>query len=399
MNKLRILICSCHPVFSGSGGAERVFWNMANHFASAGHEVLALGFERKTDLQKPQHFSVDSRVHCENPGRAYKKSPFITLGSLLHPSKKSRDIYRDYHEGLRKSALLKPAIDSFKPEIAVCYQPETAYFLKELLTVSFPVITMLHADMETLLEGKERYFKALEDCERVQVLLPSYLEKLKRYVPNVRGIAIPNAVSPSGQTCDANSRLIVNSGRVCPQKNQLLLIRAFARVRKHHPDWHLKIWGDIAYDRGYYENCLNEVAKQGVGDSVQFCGISSQVIDELAKCSVFAFPSVFEGFPLALSEAMSIKLPCAGLKKCSGVNDLIKDGSNGVLTDDSPEAFANALCTLIEDSQKRATLGEQAREEMRRYKPESVWNRWDTLIKQVMKEKEKNKIRPKGLYK
>ncbi len=383
MKKLHILICSCHPVFSGSGGAERVFWNMANHFASAGHEVLALGFERKTDLQKPRHFSVDPRVHCENPGRAYTKSPFITLGSLLHHSKKRRDAYRDYHEGLRKSALLKPAVDSFKPDIAVCYQPETAYFFKELLAVHFPVITMLHADMETLLEGKERYFKALEDCERVQVLLPSYLERLKSYVSKVRGIAIPNAVPPSGKTCDVNSRLIVNSGRVCPQKNQLLLIRAFARVRKRHPDWQLKIWGDTAYDRGYYETCLNEIAKQGLGNSVQFCGISARVIDELAKGSVFAFPSVFEGFPLALTEAMSIKLPCAGLKKCPGVNDLIKDGSSGVLTDDSPEAFADALCALIEDPQERAALGEQAREEMRRYTPERVWKQWDDLVMQL----------------
>lgn len=383
MNKLRILICSCHPVFSGSGGAERVFWNMANHFASAGHEVLALGFERKTDLQKPQHFSVDSRVHCENPGRAYKKSPFITLGSLLHPSKKSRDAYRDYNEGLRKSALLKPAVDSFKPDIAVCYQPETAYFLKELLEVPFPVITMLHSNIDTLLKGKERYFKALEDCEIVQVLLPSYIEKLKSYVPKVRGIAIPNAVPSSEQSCDKNSHLIVTSGRISPEKNQLLLIRSFAMVHQGHPNWQLRIWGDTAYDRGYYEACLNEIQKLELGDSVQFCGISPRVTDELAKCAVFAFPSEYEGFPLALAEAMSIKMPCVGFKKCSGVNDLIKDGRSGVLTDDSPEAFANALCALIEDPQKRASLGEQAREKMRRYTPERVWKQWDDLVMQL----------------
>lgn len=43
---MRIALCTFYPVFSGTGGAEKVFWLMANEFANRGHEVTAIGFEK-----------------------------------------------------------------------------------------------------------------------------------------------------------------------------------------------------------------------------------------------------------------------------------------------------------------------------------------------------------------
>ena len=60
----------------------------------------------------------------------------------------------------------------------------------------------------------------------------------------------------------------------------------------------------------------------------------------VSNASVCAFPSKYEGFPLALTEAMSAGLPCVGFKSCTGVNGLIVDGENGFLVEDGICDFA-----------------------------------------------------------
>lgn len=69
---MRILLCSNYPVFTGSGGAEKVFWEMGDHFASEGNDVMCLGFEKGADPEKPSFHPHGDLVKTVNPGRHYK---------------------------------------------------------------------------------------------------------------------------------------------------------------------------------------------------------------------------------------------------------------------------------------------------------------------------------------
>ncbi|MDY2868165.1 MAG: glycosyltransferase, partial [Mesosutterella sp.] len=88
------------------------------------------------------------------------------------------------------------------------------------------------------------------------------------------------------------------------------------------------------------------------------------VPSKLKNASIFAFPSEYEGFSLALAEAFAMGLPAVGCKDCPSVNSLIKNESNGLLTDPTPEAFAEGLAKLMGSEELRRKYGAQGREDI-----------------------------------
>ena len=100
----------------------------------------------------------------------------------------------------------------------------------------------------------------------------------------------------------------------------------------------------------------------------------------LADSSICAFPSKYEGFPLALTEAMSIGLPCIGFASCTGVNEIIEDEKNGFLVDDV-EGFADKLRILMNNPELCVKLGENGKCKMKLYEDKVVYDKWEMLLK------------------
>ena len=119
-------------------------------------------------------------------------------------------------------------------------------------------------------------------------------------------------------------------------------------------------------------------------ERVHLKGTTRDMASVWKDTDIFAFPSHHEGFPLALSEAMAVGIPAVGYRSCSSVNELIRDGENGFLVEEGPEPFSRALRTLMEDRELRGRLGEGARESMKPFYPDAVWDSWDRLIRKTI---------------
>lgn len=142
---------------------------------------------------------------------------------------------------------------------------------------------------------------------------------------------------------------VVQSGRIVDFKNQLMLIRAFDRVHKKHPDYVLKIYGGDSGD-GTREQLEQLIAERNAGEYVFLMGASDSLEKVLVKASVFAFSSDWEGLPNALLEAMALGLPVVATDcPCGGPRTVMQDGVNGLLVPiKDEEALANGICRLIE---------------------------------------------------
>ena len=177
---------------------------------------------------------------------------------------------------------------------------------------------------------------------------------------------------------------VVQSGRIVDFKNQLMLIRAFDRVHKKHPDYVLKIYGGDSGD-GTKEQLEELIAERKAEDYVFLMGASDSLEKVLVNASVFAFSSDWEGLPNALLEAMALGLPIVATDcPCGGPRTVMKDGVNGLLVPiKDEEALAEGICRLIENPDLAERLGSKAREIRERANGKAVFEQWQDYIEAV----------------
>jgi glycosyltransferase involved in cell wall biosynthesis len=166
-------------------------------------------------------------------------------------------------------------------------------------------------------------------------------------------------------------------GRLCWQKNQIGLLRAFARIAASHPQWDLRLVGD-GIDRPVLEQMIAEL---GMGERVYMPGKSNRVVDHLAESHLFCLPSRWEGFPNALAEAMASGLPAVAFRDCAGASDLLRDGVTGLLT--SADALPQTLSDLMDSPERRVAMGAAAAAEAAGYSPERSFGCWQALLEEL----------------
>lgn len=151
-------------------------------------------------------------------------------------------------------------------------------------------------------------------------------------------------------------------GRLNEQKGHRHLLDAAAQVFAKHKA-RLLIVGD-----GDLMPALSEQARRlGIAERVVFAGHRSDVPPLLGAIDVFCIASLYEGTPLTLFEAMAAGKPVVSTS-VDGCREVIEDGRTGLLVPPrDPAALAAALLRVLDDSELRLRLGENALAASRRY--------------------------------
>lgn len=388
---MKVLLFNIGRFAGAKAGTERVLCNMSNALVEKGYEVEILIYKNNMG-EAP--FPLDNRVKVIGAERG-RLNLFERIRRSLFRDPVNRHEYEAEIIDKRRAPLIAPVIAESKPDVVICYQPGGTRILQAGVKLTCPVITMFHFNPEEIVSRSvKKTILALERCDKVQVLLESYIPALKKHINSDNVVYIPNVVPQFGEArANTSSKIIVHVGRFDEkQKRQHLMIEAFAKVADCYDEWTVEFWGDSdpRYPK-YYEYCKGLVKKYGLQDRVRFCGTTNKVVEELQKASIFCFPSSFEGFPLAMTEAMSLGLPVIGYKNCPAVNELVVDGENGILCDDGVEPLAEALSELMKDEDKRRRYGAEARRNMEAYAPEVIWDMWDKLLQETVSEYSKQK--------
>jgi glycosyltransferase involved in cell wall biosynthesis/protein-tyrosine-phosphatase len=160
-----------------------------------------------------------------------------------------------------------------------------------------------------------------------------------------------------GLGIDERAFLIGTAGRLCAVKAQDLLLRAAPAILRERPDARFLIAGD-----GPLDESLRALAAQlGIADACVFPGAVSDIHDVIAAMDVFALPSLHEGLPMALLEAMALERPVVATA-VGGVPEVVTSGVDGLLIDKGDhDALANACLSLARDGRLAASLGRMAR--------------------------------------
>ena len=145
--------------------------------------------------------------------------------------------------------------------------------------------------------------------------------------------------------------------RLNPKKSLSYLIEATNQLYARFEKFRLLIVGD-GPERVRLEA---QVLACGLGEVVTFTGERIDIPELLSVMDIFAFPSLFEGHPNALLEAMAAGLPCVA-SNIPGNNEVIIDGVTGYLVPvRDADALANMIAVLVGDPALRRTFGDESR--------------------------------------
>lgn len=234
------------------------------------------------------------------------------------------------------------------------------------------------ADMELL---RDSY----KNLTAIQVLFDSY----KNYLPDTfkgKSFTIPNPVFQIDDSGIVNHykekerfKVLHVGSLVTSCKQQDVAINVFSKIADKYPAWDLHFWG-IGDD---LEALQNQVKQFKLEERVFFNGFTKNPIEKMKESDVFVFPSKYEGFPLALTEAMSVGLPSIGFQTCSGVNELIENNVNGFLVNNESE-LQESLENLIVSKDLRQQMGANAHQMMKKFNENNVSDKWIDVINQIL---------------
>jgi glycosyltransferase involved in cell wall biosynthesis len=223
--------------------------------------------------------------------------------------------------------------------------------------------------------------------------LVEFLAQAER-LPRHKTIVIPNGVdetlaarAPDRAAARAalgwpqDEPLIGAVGRLAEQKGHVHLLRALPAILAESPRTRLVLAGE-----GPERAALEEEARRlGLERRVTFLGHRDDVPTVLAALDLFAFPSLWEGMPMALLEAMAIGLPVVAARGV-GVDEVVTDGVHGLLVAPrDPEDLGRAIARLLGDPREAARLAEAGRRRvLGRYGLDRIASEFDRLYRGIL---------------
>lgn len=208
--------------------------------------------------------------------------------------------------------------------------------------------------------------------ESLAITAGKHTSKDKIYL--LRNYVDTEKFSPLQSEAEKVPDLLIFVGRLHQQKNLPMLLETMQQLPQY------KLWvigGGPLRDELFHFMKLRSIK------NVEFLGVVTH--DELPHllnmAEAFIFPTLIEGHPKALIEAMACGLPCIGTN-VPGIRDVITDGETGLLCDKNVDGIKDAILELFADKGKMVQMGQKARDfAVQNYSMEKILEQRIKLIK------------------
>lgn len=359
MSKKQKTICLAIPSLK-SGGMERVMSVLANEFAKKdGVVVHLLMFGKDCTIFYPISDSII--VH----------KPSFQFNNIVRTLSTIRTLF-----------FIRKEIRKIKPDTVLSFGDYwNSLVLLSCFGLKYPVFVSDRG-------------RPCVDSNKVQHYLRKYLypraagviaqtkkalEFYQTIYHNSNMAVIGNPINLINEPMAQREKIALSVGRLQHTKHFDRLIRIFANTV--HDGWRLIIVGGDTMKQNNSQS-LNQLIKDlQLQDCVELAGNQSNVNQYYLKSSIFAFTSSSEGFPNVIGEAMAAGLPVVSYDCVAGPSDMIEDGVNGYLVpvfDD--ELFKQRLKDLMDNTDKRLSMGEAAKKSIRKFESSIIADRFYNFI-------------------
>lgn len=333
-----------------TGGIETFAASLANELSLQGHEVHVCSI-----------FEPTKDAVCWN--RLSKKVIRHTLGK------------RRCGFSIKEPIVVYHLIRQLRPDV-VHVHGFIAYYLLSILLLHRSVRLVYTIHSEASKEGNAwdkclyRIKKWLFVSQRVKAVTISHDsdKSFEAYYGTCSRTLIYNGITlPAILSEKRDEMLFIHAGRICEAKNQVMLCKVFDRLIKEGFPIHLLIAGD-KQDETVFAQMQPYFSSQ-----IEYIGCRSDIPQLMAKAGAMCLPSLWEGMPITLLEALAtgcipICTPVGGIK------DVLIDSENGLMTInvDEEEYYQKVLQYIQMTDTQRAQIREHARQTAEQFSMEQT---------------------------
>lgn len=343
-------------------GAQRVILNLTESLLEKGHQVTIVTtsvVENEYELSKGA-----GRVISDIQGEEITSNRITNLKNRFS---KLRGIWK-----------------SEQPDVIISFIGKNNFMA--ILTawgLRIPVLVSVRGEpMEEYYSGLLRFLAKYLFRKADGIILQT--EDSKAFFPKKtveKAVVLPNPLNPEFMKDlyqGEKEKKIVMVGRIDSNKNQKLVIDAFASLAAKYPEYKLEIWGD---GEGY-ERMKSYISSLNLEQQIFMPGATREVKKKIEKASLYILSSDTEGMPNSLMEAMALGLPCISTDcPCGGPKTLIQDGVNGLLTPvRDVEAMAKAIDKVLGNPEFASKIGQNALSIRTTLSPENVNDQWESYL-------------------
>jgi len=408
MNKPKIIITFS---YYGIGGAQRRAINLANEFVNNGYRVEILAVLGKDGSIKygENHFNLDESIDLvlipdyyslnknttvvEQMAKKYirKIKMLKRIQLLLKSFKKINNCINDNIRGIRNSTDLRVYLVANQGAIIISFGFnifEKVYWAAKGL--NFKIIYA-----ETNASDKfinDRNFNAT--CRLLKkanswVFQTKEQRRFLGYENNPDAEVIHNPIKEclSDVYIGTKQKTIVNFCRLSPQKNLILLVKAFEKFLRQNPEYVLKIYSDTVSKSELYlkDELLLYINEHNLKDKVFILPPRSDIHDVIKDCAMFVSSSDYEGISNSMIEAMAMGLPCVCTDcRGGGAREMITDGENGLLVPvGDVEALSQAMHRMVNEEGLAEKCGKNAALVRETLSIEKITQQWLDVIEEI----------------
>jgi GalNAc-alpha-(1->4)-GalNAc-alpha-(1->3)-diNAcBac-PP-undecaprenol alpha-1,4-N-acetyl-D-galactosaminyltransferase len=345
--KTAFLINSLH-----AGGAERVVCRLSNELIK-NHTVLIITLNDSTSF-----YNLDKKIKIICLGNKNDIGGFIRglFFNLLLLFKLINILYKESINNL------------------ICFTPRSN--ILGIISGKFLRIKVIISERENPYINKIKYWdylrkKLYKYANKLVVQTEGAKDYFNTFIDNNKIKIIPNPINFKKNDLLLKEKIILTVGRCDNNKNQTLIIKAFAKI---DTSWKLILCGD-----GPLLNELKELSlKLCISDRVEFTGIVKDIDYFYKKASIFALSSKSEGFPNVLLEALSFKCACITTDCPYGPKDMITHNKNGFLIPlNDDESFSYHLNKLVNEDTIRKEFQKANIKDKDKYSLKNIISQWN----------------------
>ncbi len=346
-------------------GTEIASYNIAKYLAKRGHEIHVItSLDKSLPRESKEEGFHIHRVSCL--GIKYFGIPSFWIASLPCLRKVNPDIIHIQNTTVGIAGFLNKIL--FRKPYVISAQGGDIYRPWLLIRLSSRLVFRQASAVIALTEHMKREMQKIHNCEIT--VLPNGVE-----LESVKSTTLPKTVRRKSGL-DETAEIILFVGRLHIIKGVKYLIEALKIISQKYTSTRLVLVGE-----GEERQRLQEMVKGlGLSNRVSFVGSvpNRKVAEYMSAADVFVLPSLSEGFPVVIPEAMAAGLPIV-TTNVRGLPEIVKDGENGFTVDpQNSQQLAEKISLLLDDKELRQKISRNNRRKARQYS-------WETVVEKLEK--------------